>query len=57
MARYIQLGSMTFWTGVSLVGFGIYTIVAGAPEQGAQKILEGLGLIFLRRAVGGGGGV
>jgi hypothetical protein len=51
MKEYINLSSMTFWTGIGMVGFGISLIVQGQQDEGISKIMEGLGLIFLRRAV------
>ena len=54
-AQYINPTSMTFWTGFSLIGFGIFTLVQGDVEGGVQKILEGAGLIFLRRAISANG--
>lgn len=43
--------SKTFWTGIGLVGYGVFQIVQGDQEQGIHSIMEGLGLIFLRSAV------
>lgn len=49
----INLSSGTFWTGIGLLGFGAFLIYSGDVEQGIGKVMEGLGLIFLRRAVEG----
>lgn len=49
---FIDPSSKTFWAGVSLIGYGIFELVSGDPNEGVGKILEGLGFIFLRQAVG-----
>lgn len=57
MKDYVNPGSATFWSGIALVGFGVFLCATGEPQAGTSKILEGLGLIFLRRAVGASGGL
>lgn len=51
MKNLINPASGTFWTGIGLVGFGIYTIITGNQQEGIQRVMEGLGLIFVRRAI------
>jgi hypothetical protein len=41
----------TFWTGLSLVGFGVALCISKKWEEGVQAVIGGLGLIFLRSAV------
>ena len=50
--KYLNPSSATFWTGVGLIGYGIARIVTGDAWNGSESIFEGLGLIFLRRAIG-----
>lgn len=45
------LSSKTFWTGVGMIGFGVYQLVGGAPEAGVAAVGTGLGMIFLRDGV------
>lgn len=46
-----NLRSKTFWTGIVMVGLGIYRSIEGDAENGMELIVEGIGLIFLRSAV------
>ena len=41
----------TFWSGLSLVGFGIVQIVKGDQQNGIQSLLTGLSIIFLREGI------
>lgn len=50
MSTYIRPNSATFWTGVGLVGYAVYQFVSGEADA-SRTLMEGLGLIFLRRAV------
>ncbi len=48
----INVKSKTFWSGVAMIGFGVVQVVKGNQVEGIQSILTGLGLIFLRDAIG-----
>jgi len=41
----------TFWSGLSLIAYGLYLAVSGNIEAGIQNIIMGLSVIFLRDAV------
>jgi len=51
MLKWLR-GKKTIVTGVAMIGWGIwqYTI-EGDPTTGTQRVMEGLGLIFLRTAI------
>ena len=42
----------TFWSGIAAIGFGIALCAQGNFSEGGQSIIAGVGLIFLRQAVG-----
>ena len=44
------LRTKTFWSGIALVAYGVVEIINGNYE-GAQSILTGLSVIFLRDAI------
>lgn len=45
------LRTKTFWSGLALVAYGIVEIANGNYSEGAQAILTGLSVIFLRDAI------
>jgi hypothetical protein len=49
---YINPTSVTFWSGLGLIGFGAYLIYIGQVDTGIARIGEGLAMIGIRRAVG-----
>lgn len=44
-------GKKTYIVGACIIIYGIGLCVQGQTEQGMSRILEGLGLIFLRNGV------
>ncbi len=38
----------TFWSGLSLVAYGVIQVVYGNSSEGVNSILTGLSIIFLR---------
>jgi len=46
------LSKKTTWTGIGMVGFGIYQITQGEMNTGITTIMAGFGLIFMRDAIG-----
>lgn len=49
--EYLNPGSMTFWTGLTMIGYGSYQCAIGNADEGVRSIMEGFGLIFLKRAI------
>ena len=47
----IDLKQKSFWSGLSLVVYGIVQIFAKNETEGVQNILTGLSIIFLRDAI------
>jgi len=45
------LTSKTVWAGILLIILGIINLTDGDQANGAQRILEGIGLLGLRHAV------
>lgn len=43
--------SKTFWLGIVTVAYGAVEVVNGGGDQGVQKIIIGMGLIFGRDAI------
>ena len=41
----------TFWSGLSLVAYGVYLLLQGNQYEGIQNIITGLSVIFLRDAI------
>ena len=47
----INLKSKTFWSGLSMVLYGVVQIISKNESEGIQNILTGLSIIFLRDAI------
>ena len=47
----IDLKQKSFWSGASLVAYGIVQMIIGEEMEGIQNILTGLSIIFLRDAI------
>ena len=45
------LQTKTFWSGLSLVAYGVYLAITGNIEAGIQNVITGMSVIFLRDAV------
>jgi hypothetical protein len=45
------LGKKSFWAGLGLIGFGIYQIATGMPDEGIQSVGIGLATIFIRDGI------
>lgn len=45
------LRTKTFWSGFSLVLYGVYLVSQGEVNEGVQNVLTGLSVVFLRQAV------
>ena len=45
------LGSKTFWTGIAMVGFGIYRLITTKGAEGTAELGLGLTGIFVRDAI------
>lgn len=46
------LSKKTTWTGLGMVGFGIYQITTGNVGTGITTMMTGFGLVFMRSAIG-----
>ncbi len=51
-SSYINVFSIAFWSGIAMMGLGITEVIGGQTEGGISHIVQGLGLIGLRRAIG-----
>jgi hypothetical protein len=52
MLAYINIGSVSFWSGAALLALGVTELIGGSTDQGVAHIVQGLGMIGLRKAIG-----
>jgi len=54
MQKYFRPNSITWWSGLAMLAYGITLVVQGDAENGVKNIVEGLAIVGIRAAIGGG---